>query len=71
MNLVLWIQWGQYPTVLDWGRNAFYAAKNASTLRVARKFYIRKNNRKVDSIETGCIVIAHLFPWSNLEKCIM
>ena len=25
-----------------------------------RKFYIRKNKSKVDSIETGCIVIAHL-----------
>ena len=27
-----------------------------------RKFYIRRNNNKVDSIETGRIVIAHLLP---------
>ena len=26
--------------------------------------------KKNDSIETGCIVIAHLVPWSDLEKCI-
>ena len=28
----------------------------------ARKFYIRRNNSKADSIETGCIVTAHLLP---------
>ena len=28
----------------------------------ARKFYIRRNNNKVDSIKTGRIVIAHLLP---------
>ena len=28
----------------------------------ARKFYIRRNNNKVDSVETGRIVIAHLLP---------
>ena len=28
----------------------------------ARKFYIRRNNNKVDSIETGRIVIVHLLP---------
>ena len=33
-----------------------------------RKFYRRSNNNKVDSIETGCIVIADLLPWSDLEK---
>ena len=32
------------------------------------KFYIRRNNNKVDSIEAGCIVIAHLLPWSDVEK---
>ena len=32
------------------------------------KFYIRKNNNIVDSIETGRKVIAHLLPWSDLEK---
>ena len=35
-----------------------------------RKFYIRRNNNKIDSIETGRIVIAHLLPWSDLEKRI-
>ena len=29
---------------------------------VARKFYIRRNNKKVDAIETGRIVIAGLLP---------
>ena len=28
----------------------------------ARKFYIRNSNNKVDSIETGRIVIVHLLP---------
>ena len=28
----------------------------------ARKFHIRRNNNRAESIETGCIVIAHLFP---------
>ena len=32
------------------------------------KFYVRRNNGKVDSIETGRVVIAHLIPWSDLEK---
>ena len=31
-------------------------------LKIAREFYIRRNNIKVDSIETGLIVIAHLLP---------
>ena len=31
-------------------------------LLTARKFYIRRNNIKVDSIETGRIVTAHLLP---------
>ena len=31
-------------------------------LGVARKFYVRRDNKKADSIETGCIVIAHLLP---------
>ena len=38
------------------------------TWRQTRKFYIRRNNNNVDSIETGRIVIGHLFPWSDLEK---
>ena len=35
----------------------------------SRKFYIGRNNKKVDSIETGRIVI-YLLPLSDLEKCI-
>ena len=31
-------------------------------LIAARKFYIRRNNKKADSIETGRIVIGHLRP---------
>ena len=37
-------------------------------VRGTRKFYIRRNNNKFDSIETGRIVIAHLLAWSDLEK---
>ena len=36
----------------------------------ARKFYIRRNNNKFSSFETGRIVIAHFFLWSGLEKWI-
>ena len=35
-----------------------------------KKFDIRRNSKKVDSIKTGCIVIPDLLSWSNLEKCI-
>ena len=36
-----------------------------------RKFYIRRNNNKVDSIEPGPIVIANLLHCtSDLEKCM-
>ena len=31
---------------------------------------MRKNNNKVDSIETGHIVIVDLLPWTDLEKCM-
>ena len=34
----------------------------------SRKFYIKKNNNKADSIETGRIAIAHLRLRSDLEK---
>ena len=37
---------------------------------VSMKFYIRRNNKKVDFIEPGPIVIAHFLPWSDLEKCM-
>ena len=35
---------------------------------LSRKLYIRRNNKKVDSVETGHIVIAHLLPWSDREN---
>lgn len=31
---------------------------------------MRRNNSKVDFIETGRIVIGHFLPWSDLEKDI-
>ena len=43
------------------GENLFIKSCNLS-----RKFYIRRNNNKVDSIETGPIVTAHLLPWIDL-----
>ena len=39
-------------------------------LNLPWKFYIRRNNNKVDSIEIVHIVITHFLPWSNLEKCL-
>ena len=39
-------------------------------LRRTRKFYIRRNKNKVDSIETGRTVIVDLLPWSDLKKCM-
>ena len=39
----------------------FFTEDNAEVCS-ARKFYRRRNNNKVDSIETGRIVIAHLLP---------
>ena len=35
-----------------------------------RKFYVRRNNNKANSIETEPIVIVHLLPQSDLEKCM-
>ena len=43
------------------GKNLFIKSCSLS-----RKFYMRRNNNKVDSIETGPIVIAHLLPWIDL-----
>ena len=34
-----------------------------------RNFYLRRNNDKVDFIETERIGIAHLLPWSQQENC--
>ena len=43
---------------------------NHTSCIIPRKFYIRKNNNKINSIEIGRIVIADLLPLSNLEKCM-
>ena len=32
-------------------------------------FIIRRNNKKVDSVETWRTIIAHLFSWSDEENC--
>ena len=37
----------------------------------SRKFYTRRNNNKVDPIETGRIVITHLLLRSDLETCML
>ena len=36
---------------------------------LSKKFYIKRNKSKVNSIETGRTVIVHLFPWSDQENC--
>ena len=33
------------------------------------KIYIRTNTKDINSIETGRIVIAHFFSWSDQENC--
>ena len=55
-----------------WALRIYYSQYEKTILRVfvylsiyevaTRKFYIRRNNNKVDSIETGRMVIAHLLP---------
>ena len=40
------------------------------TCLIPKKVYVRRSNNKVDSTETGRIVIAPSLPWSDLEKCI-
>lgn len=42
-------------------------------LVLTRKLYVRTNNRKVDSIEIGRIVIAYLLPSSDqkVARCII
>ena len=39
------------------------------SLLLARKFYIRKNKNKVNSIAKGRAVSAHLFPRNDQENC--
>ena len=41
---------------------------NHTSCIIPRKFYTKKNNNKINSIEIGRIVIADLLPLSNLEK---
>ena len=43
---------------------------NVWIIRLSKEVLYKKEYNKVDSIETGCIVIAHLFPWSDVEKCM-
>ena len=51
--------WVSLTYVYEFGNRCF----------VPRKFYIKKNKNKVSSIETGCTVIAYLFPKSDQENC--
>ena len=55
------------PAIVQLRELAFEKIRN---LILASKFYIRSNNNKLNSIEAGRIVIAHLLPWSELEKCM-
>ena len=50
------------PAIMKLREFAFEKLKN---LILARKFYIRRNNNKLNSIETGRTVIAHLLPRSE------
>ena len=54
--------------VLFW--NAWLAYCKCFFLRKAGKFYRRSYNIKVNSIETGRIVIADFLSWGDLEKCM-
>ena len=69
-NLIYLLTFFQKPC--SWRIHSFQ--DEISTMSIAlnlkKEVLIRRNNSKVDSIETGCIVIAHLLPWNDLEKCI-
>ena len=43
-------------------KNAHNSKKPIGGYFQSKKFYIRRNNNKVDSVETGRIVIVHLLP---------
>ena len=47
---------------LDLKNSYFEASKKNKYIFQSSKFYIRRNNAGVDSVETGRIVIAHLLP---------
>ena len=53
------------PRVINNANKEYYFG---ATLISSRMFNVARNNNKVDSIETGSIAIAHLFPWSDLGK---
>ena len=67
--------WFQVVIILDFHTlhflksNILFIYKYWNFIR-ERKPCIRRNNNKVDSIETGRIFIAHLLPWSDLEKWV-
>ena len=53
------------PRVINNANKEYYFG---ATLISSRMFNVARNNNKVDSIETGRIAIAYLFPWSDLGK---
>ena len=63
MNIV--VKWNQSDT--EWSSVITVSSRS---IKLTRKSDIRRNNNKADSIETGDIVIAHLLPWSDLQKCM-
>ena len=57
-----------------WKKSCLYLIHKADSVHsivqlYPRKFYIKRNINKFDSIEIGHIVIAHLLPLWDLEKC--
>ena len=52
------------------GENANVIMLEYFECSIQRKFYIRKNNNKVDPVDTRRIITAHLIPWSNQENCM-
>lgn len=53
-------------TFQNWHKNNNAWRLNLISLHVWRKFYVWRNNNKVDSIKTERTVISHLFPWTDL-----
>ena len=43
-------------------QGVIYKSERSDVYFNPRKFYVRRNNNNIDSIETGRIVIAHLLP---------
>ena len=59
-----------FPYTVAWRGKYYYQYQFWSKKYYPKKFFIRRNNNKVDSIETGRIVIADFRRWSDLEKCM-